>query len=251
MWGLSTCSKLELHFMFPPALLSCSIRGPVLCWTGHQFHKIRGPLHLSTGDTGAAACLFTTLGWVLIHQVGWFHFVLFILTSSQVTPHTVTGRFSISRPAVASYVSLAFGRYVVEPFFAPCAAPTVLIRLVSILGVSEWFYTSSLYPKYHYTSLYVINMNFSFTVCVWVSAAFVVAVNCWSVTLASRTQVTLTFIKMFALVLIIIPGIIALAKGGRVWLLGFEKWDESVAQLLFAPFQEKQRISRMVSRSTH
>lgn len=44
-------------------------------------------------------------------------------------------------------------------------------------------------------------------------AAFVVAVNCWSVTLASRTQVTLTFIKMFALVLIIVPGVIALAKG--------------------------------------
>lgn len=39
------------------------------------------------------------------------------------------------------------------------------------------------------------------------------AINCWSVTLASRTQVTLTFIKMFALVLIIVPGGIALAKG--------------------------------------
>ncbi|KAA8580245.1 hypothetical protein FQN60_005780 [Etheostoma spectabile] len=80
--------------------------------------------------------------------------------------------------AVASYVSLAFGRYVVEPFYAPCAAPTVLIKLVSILGVT-----------------------------------FVVAVNCWSVTLASRTQITLTFVKMFALVLIIVPGVIALAKG--------------------------------------
>ncbi|XP_028254663.1 cystine/glutamate transporter isoform X2 [Parambassis ranga] len=86
--------------------------------------------------------------------------------------------FLFIRPAVASYVSLAFGRYVVEPFFAPCAAPIVLIKLVSILGVT-----------------------------------FVVAVNCWSVSMASRAQVTLTFIKMFALVLIIIPGIIALAKG--------------------------------------
>ncbi|XP_032360872.1 cystine/glutamate transporter [Etheostoma spectabile] len=86
--------------------------------------------------------------------------------------------FLFIRPAVASYVSLAFGRYVVEPFYAPCAAPTVLIKLVSILGVT-----------------------------------FVVAVNCWSVTLASRTQITLTFVKMFALVLIIVPGVIALAKG--------------------------------------
>ncbi|XP_024143841.1 cystine/glutamate transporter [Oryzias melastigma] len=86
--------------------------------------------------------------------------------------------FLFIRPAVASYVSLAFGRYVVEPFFAPCAAPEGLIKLVSILGVT-----------------------------------FVVAVNCWSVNMASRTQVTLTFIKMFALVLIIIPGVIALFKG--------------------------------------
>uniref|UniRef100_A0A8C6M2P3 Si:ch73-352p4.8 n=1 Tax=Nothobranchius furzeri TaxID=105023 RepID=A0A8C6M2P3_NOTFU len=86
--------------------------------------------------------------------------------------------FLFIRPAVASYVSLAFGRYVVEPFFAPCVAPPALIKLVSILGVT-----------------------------------FVVAVNCWSVRVASQTQITLTFIKMFALVLIIIPGIIALAKG--------------------------------------
>lgn len=126
----------------------------------------------------------------------------------------------MSRPAVASYVSLAFGRYVVEPFFAPCAAPTVLIKLVSILGLSEWFYTSSIYPKYYYATRYVHGVQdldpqtLLFTVCLRVSAAFVVAINCWSVALASRTQVTLTFVKMFALVLIIIPGVIALAKGG-------------------------------------
>ncbi|XP_076743624.1 cystine/glutamate transporter-like isoform X2 [Maylandia zebra] len=86
--------------------------------------------------------------------------------------------FLFNRPASTSLVSLAFGRYVVEPFFAPCAAPTMLIKLVSILGVT-----------------------------------FLVAVNCWSVRMASHIQVSLTFIKMFALVLIIIPGIIALVKG--------------------------------------
>ncbi|XP_030575762.1 cystine/glutamate transporter-like [Archocentrus centrarchus] len=86
--------------------------------------------------------------------------------------------FLFIRPAAASYMSLAFGRYVVEAFFTPCVAPTVLVKLVSILAVT-----------------------------------FVVAVNCWSVNMASRTQVTLTFIKMIALVLIIIPGVIALAKG--------------------------------------
>ncbi|XP_052410565.1 cystine/glutamate transporter-like [Carassius gibelio] len=82
------------------------------------------------------------------------------------------------RPAVATYVSLAFGQYVVEPLFMPCAAPTVLVKLVSMLGV-----------------------------------IFVVAVNCWSVSMAARLQVLLTFIKMFALILIIIPGIMALVNG--------------------------------------
>ncbi|XP_059366709.1 cystine/glutamate transporter-like [Carassius carassius] len=82
------------------------------------------------------------------------------------------------RPAVATYVSLAFGQYVVEPLFMPCAAPTVLVKLVSMLGVP-----------------------------------FVVAVNCWSVSMATRLQVLLTFIKMFALILIIIPGIMALVNG--------------------------------------
>ncbi|XP_063074231.1 cystine/glutamate transporter [Engraulis encrasicolus] len=86
--------------------------------------------------------------------------------------------FMFVRPAVASYVSLAFGRYVLEPFFSPCSAPASLVAMVSIIGVTS-----------------------------------VVAVNCWSVTLASRTQVTLTVIKMLALILIIIPGIIALGRG--------------------------------------
>ncbi|XP_039895292.1 cystine/glutamate transporter-like isoform X3 [Simochromis diagramma] len=94
--------------------------------------------------------------------------------------------FLFIRPASTSLVSLAFGHYVVEPFFAPCAAPTMLIKLVSILGV-------------------IVYLR--------VSVAFLVAVNCWSVRMASHIQVSLTFIKMFALVLIIIPGIIALIKG--------------------------------------
>nr|XP_043876302.1 cystine/glutamate transporter-like [Solea senegalensis] len=86
--------------------------------------------------------------------------------------------FVFIRPAVIAYVSLAFGGYTVEPFFAPCAAPVALIKLVSVLGVT-----------------------------------FVVAVNCWSVTMTSRVQVVLTFVKLFALVLIIVPGLTALGKG--------------------------------------
>ncbi|KAK2859094.1 hypothetical protein Q5P01_003714 [Channa striata] len=97
-------------------------------------------------------------------------------------------QYLFTRPSSSAYVALAFGRYVVEPVFAPCAAPKVLVTLVGILAIT-----------------------------------FVVAVNCWSVTMASRTQVTLTFIKMFALVLIIVPGVIALVKGQSEYLQnGFE-----------------------------
>ncbi|KAF3705234.1 Cystine/glutamate transporter [Channa argus] len=92
------------------------------------------------------------------------------------------------KPSSDAYVSLGFGRYVVEPFFAPCAAPKELITVVSILAFT-----------------------------------FVVAVNCWSVNMTSRTQVALTFIKIFALVLIIVPGVIALVKGKTEHLQnGFE-----------------------------
>ncbi|XP_008313852.1 cystine/glutamate transporter [Cynoglossus semilaevis] len=86
--------------------------------------------------------------------------------------------FMFIRPSVTGYVSLAFGSYMVEPFFTPCAAPAALVKLVSILGVT-----------------------------------LIVTINCWSVTVASRTQIVLTFVKLFALVMIIIPGVIALSRG--------------------------------------
>lgn len=48
--------------------------------------------------------------------------------------------------------------------------------------------------------------------------------------MAARTQVSLTFIKMFALILIIIPGIMALANGKNHKLLYqyitvFRRWN--------------------------
>lgn len=46
------------------------------------------------------------------------------------TPH--------SRPANSAVVSLAFGRYMLEPFFAPCAAPVPAVKLVSLLGYCKY-----------------------------------------------------------------------------------------------------------------
>ncbi|XP_028666327.1 cystine/glutamate transporter-like [Erpetoichthys calabaricus] len=87
-------------------------------------------------------------------------------------------QFVLIRPAASSVVALAFGRYIVEPFFSPCPAPKLLVKMVSIIGVS-----------------------------------FGVAVNCWSVNWFTQLQIAFTTIKMSALVLIIVPGMIKLASG--------------------------------------
>ncbi|XP_039623924.1 cystine/glutamate transporter-like [Polypterus senegalus] len=86
--------------------------------------------------------------------------------------------FIMVRPAASSVVALAFGRYIVEPFFSPCPVPEVLVKMVSIMGVS-----------------------------------FVVALNCWSVNWSTRLQIALTIVKIGALVLIIVPGMIKLSSG--------------------------------------
>ncbi|XP_032639047.1 cystine/glutamate transporter-like isoform X2 [Chelonoidis abingdonii] len=38
------------------------------------------------------------------------------------------------RPANSAVISLAFGNYILEPFFAPCAAPVPAVKLVALLG---------------------------------------------------------------------------------------------------------------------
>ncbi|XP_075795749.1 cystine/glutamate transporter-like isoform X2 [Pelodiscus sinensis] len=82
------------------------------------------------------------------------------------------------KPANSAVISLAFGRYILEPFFAPCGAPLPAVKLVSLLG----YYT-------------------------------VLILNCWSVSWTARLQIVLTVFKLLALALIIIPGMMLLAQG--------------------------------------
>uniref|UniRef100_A0A8C8RGI0 Cystine/glutamate transporter-like n=2 Tax=Pelusios castaneus TaxID=367368 RepID=A0A8C8RGI0_9SAUR len=82
------------------------------------------------------------------------------------------------RPANSAVVSLAFGRYILEPFFAPCAAPLPAVKLVALLGY------------------YVV-----------------LILNCWSVSWSARLQTVLSVIKLVALALIIVPGMMLLAQG--------------------------------------
>ncbi|KYO36501.1 hypothetical protein Y1Q_0024227 [Alligator mississippiensis] len=82
------------------------------------------------------------------------------------------------RPANSAVVSLAFGRYILEPFFAPCVAPLPAVKLVALLG-------------------YYI----------------VLILNSWSVSWSAQLQTFLSVIKLAALTLIIVPGMMLLAQG--------------------------------------
>ncbi|XP_072340732.1 cystine/glutamate transporter-like [Scyliorhinus torazame] len=84
----------------------------------------------------------------------------------------------VIRPAITAVVGLSFGRYIVEPFFAPCEAPALAVKLLTAAGVS-----------------------------------LVVYINSCSVSWTARIQVVLTVFKLAALGLIIVPGMMALAQG--------------------------------------
>ncbi|XP_063303677.1 cystine/glutamate transporter-like [Pelobates fuscus] len=86
--------------------------------------------------------------------------------------------FVMIRPANIAVGCLAFGRYLIEPFFAPCHAPSVTIKLISVICIT-----------------------------------FIIALNCWSVSWSANVQMLFTVLKLVAIGLIIVPGIIALGKG--------------------------------------
>ncbi|XP_077122789.1 cystine/glutamate transporter-like [Ranitomeya variabilis] len=86
--------------------------------------------------------------------------------------------FVMIRPANIAVVCLAFGRYLIEPLYVPCNAPTITVKLVSAIGI-----------------------------------AFLVALNCWSVSWSANLQTAFTVLKLLAIALIIIPGMVALAGG--------------------------------------
>uniref|UniRef100_A0A8C6YAZ9 Cystine/glutamate transporter n=1 Tax=Naja naja TaxID=35670 RepID=A0A8C6YAZ9_NAJNA len=86
--------------------------------------------------------------------------------------------FIMIRPANMAVVSLAFGRYLIEPFFASCHVPPLAVKLVTMAGIT-----------------------------------LAVALNCWSVSWAAKVQTGLTVLKMITVGLIIVPGILALGNG--------------------------------------
>ncbi|XP_034982466.2 cystine/glutamate transporter-like isoform X1 [Zootoca vivipara] len=86
--------------------------------------------------------------------------------------------FVMIRPANMAVVSLAFGRYLIEPFFTPCDVPPLAMKLITTTGIT-----------------------------------LVIALNCWSVSWSANIQTFLTALKMVTVGLIIVPGMMALGNG--------------------------------------
>ncbi|KAL0974223.1 hypothetical protein UPYG_G00217350 [Umbra pygmaea] len=82
------------------------------------------------------------------------------------------------RPAGLAVISLAFGQYILEPLFMPCGVPEIAIKLATSIGITSVMYLNS--------------MSTSWT---------------------NRIQIFLTFCKLLAIAIIIVPGLYLLFKG--------------------------------------
>ncbi|XP_032488462.1 cystine/glutamate transporter isoform X2 [Phocoena sinus] len=84
----------------------------------------------------------------------------------------------IIRPAATAVISLAFGRYILEPFFIQCEIPELAVKLITAVGITV-----------------------------------VMVLNGMSVSWSARIQIFLTFCKLTAILIIIVPGVMQLIKG--------------------------------------
>nr|XP_030732774.1 cystine/glutamate transporter isoform X2 [Globicephala melas] len=84
----------------------------------------------------------------------------------------------IIRPAATAVISLAFGRYILEPFFIQCEIPELAVKLITAVGITV-----------------------------------VMVLNSMSVSWSARIQIFLTFCKLTAILIIIVPGVMQLIKG--------------------------------------
>ncbi|XP_075049327.1 cystine/glutamate transporter-like [Mixophyes fleayi] len=84
----------------------------------------------------------------------------------------------VIRPAATAVMSLTFGRYLLEPFFIQCEIPDLAIEFVTAFGITV-----------------------------------IVVLNSMSVSCSTRIQIFLTFCKIIALLMIIVPGVMQLIKG--------------------------------------
>lgn len=106
----------------------------------------------------------------------------------------------VIRPAATAVVALAFGQYMLEPFFVDCEIPELSIKLVTAVGITV-----------------------------------VMVLNSMSVSWSARIQIVLTFCKLIAILIIIVPGLMQLFKGETQHFTNtFEGKDVSIMGLPLA-----------------
>ncbi|XP_051901111.1 cystine/glutamate transporter [Pristis pectinata] len=84
----------------------------------------------------------------------------------------------IIRPAATAVISLAFGQYILQPLFMPCGVPELAVKITTTIGITVIMYINSI-----------------------------------SVSWTARLQIFLTFCKLAAILIIVIPGMMQLFKG--------------------------------------
>uniref|UniRef100_A0A7M4EKZ4 Cystine/glutamate transporter n=1 Tax=Crocodylus porosus TaxID=8502 RepID=A0A7M4EKZ4_CROPO len=84
----------------------------------------------------------------------------------------------VIRPAATAVISLAFGRHILEPLFMQCEIPDLAIKFITAVGITV-----------------------------------VMVLNSMSVSWSARLQIFLTFCKLVAILIIIVPGVMQLIKG--------------------------------------
>ncbi|KAG7328813.1 hypothetical protein KOW79_006987 [Hemibagrus wyckioides] len=123
------------------------------------------------------ALSYAELGTCITKSGGHYTYVL-----EAFGPHVAFLRLWVDiiaiRPAGMAVISLAFGRYILEPIFMPCGVPEFAIKLATAIGLT--------------TVMYINSMSVSWT---------------------ARLQIFLTFSKLLAMVIIIVPGLYQLSKG--------------------------------------
>ncbi|XP_068508038.1 cystine/glutamate transporter isoform X3 [Syngnathus scovelli] len=82
------------------------------------------------------------------------------------------------RPAGMAVIGLAFGQYILEPFFMPCDTPPIAVKLITAVGLALVMYTNSM-----------------------------------SVTWTARIQICFTLCKLVAISTIVAPGVYQFFKG--------------------------------------
>nr|7CCS_B Chain B, Consensus mutated Anionic Amino Acid Transporter Light Chain, Xc- System [Homo sapiens] len=127
---------------------------------------------------------------------------LYILETFGPLPAFLRGwnELLIIRPASTAVISLAFGNYILEPFFPTCEPPELAIKLLAAVGI-----------------------------------LLLTVLNSLSVKWSARVQDFFTAAKLLALLIIIVPGVVQLIKGQtQNFKDAFEGSDPSIGGLPLA-----------------